>query len=162
MCPDKLQEFEKVCLSRRTITRRIENINKDVVKTFRQRIGEMEVFSIACDESTDISDTAQFGIFIRGVNEDFTETEELLAFQSMKGTTKGEDIFGEIKKVFNTYNLHWSKLCGISTDGTPAMIGVRSGLVHRIKEELRNRQLNPDTFTASLHHTPGKPLCQIS
>ena len=47
MCPDTLQEFEKVCLSRRTITRRIENINKDVVKTFRQRIGEMEVFSIA-------------------------------------------------------------------------------------------------------------------
>ena len=113
MCPDTLQEFEKVCLSRRTITRRIENINKDVVKTFRQRIGEMEVFSIACDESADISDTAQLGIFIRGVNEDFTETEELLALQSIKGTTKGEDIFGEVKKVFNTYNLHWSKLCCI-------------------------------------------------
>ena len=49
-------------------TRWIENINKDVVKTLPQRIGEMEVFSIACDENTDISDTAQPEIFIRGMN----------------------------------------------------------------------------------------------
>lgn len=33
MCPDKSQEFKKVCLLRRTITRRIENIN--VVETGR-------------------------------------------------------------------------------------------------------------------------------
>ena len=111
----------------------------------------MENFSIACDESTDISDTAQLGIFIRVVTEDFTETEELLALQSVKGTTKGEDIFGEVKKVFNTYNLDWSKLCGISTDGAPVMIGVRSGLVQRIKEELRNRQLNADTTVTAFH-----------
>ena len=67
----------------------------------------------------------------------------------MKGTTKGEDIFGEVKKAFNTYNSDWSKLCGVSTDGAPAMIGVRSGLVHRIKEEIRDRKLNPDSVTAS-------------
>ena len=66
----------------------------------------------------------------------------------MKGTTKDEDLFGEVKKVFNTYNLDWIKLCGISTDWAPAIIDVRSGLVQRIKKELRNRQLNPDTVTS--------------
>ena len=66
----------------------------------------------------------------------------------MKGTTKEEDIFGEVKKAFNSYNLDWSKLCCVSADGAPAMIGVRSGLVHMIKEELRDRKLNPDSVTA--------------
>ena len=41
MCPEKSKEFAKVCLSRRTITRRIEDINNDVVKTLRLQIGEM-------------------------------------------------------------------------------------------------------------------------
>ncbi|GBP26274.1 hypothetical protein EVAR_16128_1 [Eumeta japonica] len=38
------------------------------------------------------------GIFIRGVDKEFTVTEELLALQSLKRTTTGEDTFNEVQK----------------------------------------------------------------
>ena len=41
------------------------------------------------DESTDKQDTAQLLIFIRGIDKDFSITEELLGLESMKGTTTG-------------------------------------------------------------------------
>jgi hypothetical protein len=47
----------------------------------------VEAFSIALDDSTDASDTAQLTIFIRGVDADFSITEELLALHPLKGTT---------------------------------------------------------------------------
>ena len=148
-----------VAVSRRTINGRIEDLNKNMVNTLRQRIGEMEYFSIACDESTDISDAAVLGIFIGGVNVVFTETEELLVLQSMKGTSNGEDIFVEVKKAFTTYNLDWSKLCGVSTDGAPAMIALHSGLVDRIKEELKDRKLNPSSVTEFHYIIHQENLC---
>ncbi|GBP45138.1 General transcription factor II-I repeat domain-containing protein 2A [Eumeta japonica] len=59
-------------------------------------------FSIALDESTDLSDTAQLAIFNRGVDKKFTVTEELLALRPLKGTTTGEDIFNEVQKHTST------------------------------------------------------------
>ncbi|GBP80348.1 General transcription factor II-I repeat domain-containing protein 2A [Eumeta japonica] len=50
-------------------------------------------------ESTDLFDTDQLAIFIRGVDEEFTVAEELLSLQLLKGTTTGEDIFNEVQKV---------------------------------------------------------------
>ena len=49
------------------------------------------------DESTDVIDTAQLAIFIRGVDGDFNFTEELLSIQSMKDTTTGSNIFEEVE-----------------------------------------------------------------
>jgi hypothetical protein len=50
----------------------------------------LEAFSIALDDSTDASDTAQLAIFIQEVDADFNTTEEVLALQPLKGTTTGE------------------------------------------------------------------------
>ncbi|GBP08086.1 hypothetical protein EVAR_2891_1 [Eumeta japonica] len=41
---------------------------------------------------------AQLVIFIRGVDKEFTVTEELLDLQPLKETTTGEDIFNEVQK----------------------------------------------------------------
>ncbi|GBP26069.1 General transcription factor II-I repeat domain-containing protein 2A [Eumeta japonica] len=71
----------------------------DIKTTFTHRVAGFESFSIALDESTDLSDTAQLAIFIRGVDKEFTVTEELLALQPLKGTTAGEDIYNEVRKV---------------------------------------------------------------
>ncbi|GBP26658.1 General transcription factor II-I repeat domain-containing protein 2A [Eumeta japonica] len=57
-----------------------------------------ESFFTSLDESTDLSDIAQLAIFIRGVDKEFTVTEELLALQPLKGTTTGENIFNEVQK----------------------------------------------------------------
>ncbi|GBO99608.1 General transcription factor II-I repeat domain-containing protein 2A [Eumeta japonica] len=81
-----------------------------------------ESFSIALDKSTDLSETAQLTIFIRGVDKKFTVTEELLALQPLKGTTTGEDVFNEVQNVFTNFGLPWSKLVGVRTDGVPCRL----------------------------------------
>lgn len=50
-------------------------------------------FSIAVDESTYISSTSQLIIFIRGVNENFDITEELLNMVPMTDPTSESDLF---------------------------------------------------------------------
>ncbi|ENN82943.1 hypothetical protein YQE_00692, partial [Dendroctonus ponderosae] len=92
-------------------------------------------FSIALDESTDFSDTVQLAIFIRGVDKEFTVTEELLALQPLKGTTTGEDIFIEVQKVFTSFGLPWSKLIEVCTDGAPSMVRLRKGLIGILNEK---------------------------
>ncbi|GBP04347.1 General transcription factor II-I repeat domain-containing protein 2B [Eumeta japonica] len=56
----------------------------DIKTTLTDRMAGFESFSIALDESTDLSDTVQLAIFIRGVDK---ELNELLALQPLKPTT---------------------------------------------------------------------------
>ena len=58
-------------------------------------------YSLAVDESTDTSDTAQLSIFIRGVDSGLCVTEEFLGLQSMHGTTTGKDLFEEVSRCVN-------------------------------------------------------------
>ena len=50
-------------------------------------------WSFAIDESTDVKDVAQLAIFIKGMDKELKETEELLSLQCMKDTTTGAKIF---------------------------------------------------------------------
>jgi hypothetical protein len=52
-----------------------------------------EAFFIAVDESTDVVDTAQLAIFIRGMDINFNITEELPALCSMKGSIMGTELY---------------------------------------------------------------------
>lgn len=53
---------------------------------------------------------------------EFTINEELLALQSLHGTTKGQDIFDAIMKVLNSRE-RINNLSAIVTDGAKAMVG---------------------------------------
>lgn len=66
--PDKNKLFSNISLSRRTVCRRINDISNKIIVKLRDRIQDFKYFSIAFDESTDISDTAQLIIFVHGVN----------------------------------------------------------------------------------------------
>ena len=68
MCPEKAKEFEKICSSRRTVTRRVEDLNDDVCTTLSERIRSVQAFSMACGERTDAANTAQPGIFFREID----------------------------------------------------------------------------------------------
>ena len=61
--PEKMDDINNVSLSRQTITRRIAELSADVKYQVTGKSKSFYFFSIACDESTDASDTAQLLIF---------------------------------------------------------------------------------------------------
>lgn len=68
------------------------------------------------DESTDMTDTAQLPIFIRGVDSDLSITEEILDIKLMHGTTSGKDVFENVCQSVTKMKLSWNKLVGLTTD----------------------------------------------
>lgn len=67
-------------------------------------------FSIAVDESTCINNTSQSVIFIRGVDENFDISEELLDMVPMTDPTSENDLFRYVEKSLEKVNVDWSKL----------------------------------------------------
>ena len=58
-----MDDINNVSLSRQTITRRIAELSADVKDQVTDKSKSFDFFSIACDESTDASDTAQLLFF---------------------------------------------------------------------------------------------------
>ncbi|XP_060794872.1 general transcription factor II-I repeat domain-containing protein 2-like [Neoarius graeffei] len=141
VCPEKKDVFNAVSLSATTITRRIEELGGNVYAQLQQKTKEYDFFSLARDESTDVQDTAQLLIFIRGVSANFEMCEDLAALQSLKGTTTGEDIFGKVCQTMEDLNLDWSKLVSITTDRAPSMVGASRGLIGLVNREMEERGL---------------------
>ena len=79
MGPKMVQEFEKIIiLSRWTIARRIDELAGDICDTLKDKMKNFVSWSFAIDESTDVKDAAQLATFIKGVDKELNETEELL------------------------------------------------------------------------------------
>lgn len=134
--PDKIKLFSSISLSRQSICRRIEDISAEIVVTLRDKINNFKAYSLAFDESTDVSDTSQLVIFIRGVNDAFQVTEEMLNLLNFKGTTKGEDVFQAMEKCLAENSLSFDTLSGITTDGAPSMVGKNKGAIKLLMDKL--------------------------
>ncbi len=65
------KNFESVSLSRRTVTRRISDIQCQIQERLKHTINNCRYFSLALDESTDVSDVSQLLIFARTITENF-------------------------------------------------------------------------------------------
>uniref|UniRef100_A0A3B1IVA2 SPIN-DOC-like zinc-finger domain-containing protein n=1 Tax=Astyanax mexicanus TaxID=7994 RepID=A0A3B1IVA2_ASTMX len=78
VCPDQIQTFKNVSLSRNTIVDRVKELAENLATQLAEETRSYTAFSLAVDESTDNTDTAQLAIFIRGVKSDLSVTEELL------------------------------------------------------------------------------------
>ena len=87
LCPDTKSKYEQISLSRRTVTRRIEQIDEHLANELKGKADSFVFYSLALDESNDVRGTAQLLIFVRGINDNFEIIEELLAMESLKGTT---------------------------------------------------------------------------
>ena len=130
--PEKMDLIQSVSLSARTTVRRVDDIGNHIKSQLKDKAKGFKWFSLALDESTDITDTAQLLLFIRGVNTEFEVTEELASMNSLHGTTTGEDIFKEVKKTRTHFNLQWNQLKCVTTDGGKNMCGTGKGLVGKI------------------------------
>ena len=80
---------KETCLSHQTIGRRIDDLGDNIEGTLKDKLSACVLYSLALDESTDQSDTAQLVIFIRGIDENFNIIEEMLDLCHIKGTTTG-------------------------------------------------------------------------
>ncbi|KAG6445807.1 hypothetical protein O3G_MSEX004113 [Manduca sexta] len=147
MCPEAAKKFEKIQLNRMTIQRLIISLSGNITEQLIEKTKIIEFFSLALDESTDISSTAQLLIFIRGVTQDFEVYEELLGMCSLKDQTKGVDILNALLDECSETDLDLSKLSGVTTDGAPSMIGVNSGLVTLLKKNLQEKNINAEDLT---------------
>ncbi|XP_066512762.1 general transcription factor II-I repeat domain-containing protein 2A-like [Hoplias malabaricus] len=137
LCPDKTRAFANVSLSRNTVANRVCEMATDLKTQLIERAKDFVAYSLAVDETTDATDTAQLVIFIHGVDSNLCVTEEILDIKSMHGTTKGEDIFGNVFQSVTDMKLPWEKLVGLTTDGAPAMCGEKNGLVGRMRSKMR-------------------------
>ena len=68
---------------------------------------------MALDESTDVNDYAQLAIFVRGVNNQFEVTEELLCVKTMQGRTTAKDVFEQLCDAMEHAGLSLKSLRGI-------------------------------------------------
>lgn len=103
VCPDQIQTFKNVSLSRNTITDRVEELAGNLTQ-LTDKTHSYLAFSLDVDESTENTDTGQLSIFIRGVKPDLSVTEELLDVAAMHGTITGKDIFDVVEKSVSKNN----------------------------------------------------------
>lgn len=117
ICPDKINLFTGMSLSANTIARRTTVLGNDIIRQLKDTAKSFKYFSIALDESTDTSDSAQVFLFVRGVNESFEITEELTAVHSMKDSCTGNEIFLKVKESIFALGLDFNILKGVTTNG---------------------------------------------
>ena len=125
-----LLRISKLQASDSTIARRVEDISQDLFSKLCSDLENTEYFSLAIDESTDRSDTAQLIVWVRYSNgEEFVE--EMLALLPLKLQTRGEDIYTQIMTFFKGpgKRVVLNKLVSITTDGAPSMVGKDKGLI---------------------------------
>ncbi|XP_023227897.1 general transcription factor II-I repeat domain-containing protein 2A-like [Centruroides sculpturatus] len=135
ICPDKKSDISKISLSHQTIARRIDDLGKYIESNLKSKACGFIFYSLAMDESTDATDTAQLAVFIRGINDEYSVTEEMLSLVSLKDTTKSRDLYEAVKRTLMRFSLSLSNISGIITDGAPAMIGKKEGLVKLIEND---------------------------
>ncbi|XP_072380865.1 zinc finger BED domain-containing protein 5-like [Diabrotica undecimpunctata] len=87
------KNFECVSVSHQTVSRRVDELNTHVFKKMIDIVHDCLYYSLALDESVDITDKNQLLIFVRCISGDFCVTEELLKLHHMEDRTKGINIF---------------------------------------------------------------------
>ena len=108
-------------------------MSADIAVTMQSDLKSSLAFSIAFDESTDIQDNLPLAIFVQYVSSDLTIKEELLDLVVLKKTTRGADIKNALDKAFTRFHVPLSKLVSVATDGAPAVVGKRIGLIGLMK-----------------------------
>ena len=107
LCPKNSNLFASISLSASSVVRRTEELGENIVAQIQQKAENCLWYSLAMDESTDLTSTSQLLISIGGVNLDFEITEQLASVCSMYETTTGEDLFLELEKTLQCYSLRW-------------------------------------------------------
>lgn len=127
-----LEDVKKLPVSHQTVSRRVNEIGAVFEANLKRDLEQCVAFSIALDETTDISDEAQLMFWVRYFIDDRTE-EDILALVSLPDHTKAADIFKAFQTVVTRFSLDLKKLASICTDGAPSMLGKHNGFTALVK-----------------------------
>lgn len=119
----------------------------DVTEQLSSIVRKFIAFSLTVDESTDVLGAPQLAIFIRGVDENLSVTEELLDIFSIRKSTSGEDVFSYMEEVVEQNNLQWDKLVSVATGGASAMLSKHVGFVDRLRVKLESLSASHEVTT---------------
>uniref|UniRef100_G3PK41 SPIN-DOC-like zinc-finger domain-containing protein n=1 Tax=Gasterosteus aculeatus TaxID=69293 RepID=G3PK41_GASAC len=111
-----IKQTKAMPLTARTVHDRTIMMANQVEETKIKDINAGTYFSLALDESTDVSHLFQCSIIARYGAGD-TLREESLAVLPMKGTTRGEDLFTSFMEITKEKKLPRDKLISVCTDG---------------------------------------------
>ena len=141
VCPEKKGRFSNISLSANTVAERISDLSSDVYDQLCEKAKCFSVYSVVLDETTDITDTAQLAIYVRGVDDNFEVIEELLTVIPMYGQTTAQEIFHQLCDPIENASLPWKMFVGITTDGAPSMKGRKNGKVALVKQKLEEESV---------------------
>lgn len=114
----------------------------------REKAKSFVAFSIVAHEAADGANAPQLAVFIRGVDGTFDVMEELLDMVLMTGATSGNDLLVCVEESLKKFNVDWSQLVSVNTDGNSALVGVEQ-LVTKLKSKVSG--LCKDTELKSMH-----------
>ena len=92
------------------MTRRIGDLVSDISLQLEEKARNFTHFSLAFDESENISYTVQLIICIRRINQNFEICEKLAALNSSKNTAAGEKILLNVIETIDNPELNWENL----------------------------------------------------
>ncbi|XP_042150241.1 zinc finger MYM-type protein 6-like [Ixodes scapularis] len=119
---EHVKKLDKIPCSNDTVARNIREVASDVQDQAIEKLKSAGKFSLAIDESCDVSGSPQLVAFVRFVNGSVI-AEELLCCLEIVTTTRGQDIFNAINNFFVSRGLRWDMCAAVCTDGARAMVG---------------------------------------
>ncbi|XP_075833987.1 protein FAM200C-like isoform X1 [Microtus pennsylvanicus] len=129
-------QLSAVSLSNDTVRRRINDMSADILNQVIQEIksAPLPIFSIQLDESTDVTNCSQLLVYVRYINDgDFKD--EFLFCKPLETTATAHDVFDRVGSFLKEHKLSWEMVCGVCTDGAPAMLGCQSGFQRLVLNE---------------------------
>ncbi|XP_042206655.1 SCAN domain-containing protein 3-like [Homarus americanus] len=138
LCKESMKDdrLKLIPLSNNTIRRRIDELSNDIKDQLISRVKNSGIFAIQLDETTDVASAAQLMVYIRYKGEMDIE-EDLLMCSPLEATTKGVDVFLKVDAFFKETRCatRMENCVGVTTDGSPSMLGVHSGFLAHVKKE---------------------------
>lgn len=130
-----IQKIKDMPLSAKTVKERAIKMANNITDQQIKDINSAPAFSIACDESCDVTDIEQTALLCRYVNCDGPQ-EEMIELIPLKGQTRGEDICNAVLQCLNDKGIHTGHLISVATDGAPSMRGSQKGFVTLLQKAL--------------------------
>lgn len=141
-----LDKLKTLSLSHQTISRRVIDIGTEIEAKLKSDLEECEAFSVALDETTDISDISQLIFWVRYIKNGQIE-ENIIALVPLTEQTRAKDIFDAFMTVVARFDLDLRKLVSVCTDGAPQMIGIHAGFAVLVKNHIEEH-FNTPLFVA--------------